>query len=258
MTQKEMILTAEAEYPADIYADCVRGKGYAALYFDESKDLWDGNHAVLYPAEIDDLEKTLLEIKAFYHGRQQEAAVFHPLADEYYHYFEENRGVIERCGYEITLNEDYRFMTLTGENTIKRRGNVEIRLLDGWDDRLATDIILPSGEPWELASTKKFAQGSKEHNFLFAGFVGEKAVVYSHIYKSKRFDCVHFCYILCAKDERGKGYGSEMISHIADFCREKGFNNCYQWAGPSEKIVRRAGFCDVFTARSGRINAKLG
>jgi len=164
--------------------------------------------------------------------------------------------MIEQHGYEISLFPDYRFITLTGPNTIKRNGLLDIRLLDGWDDRIGSDIILPSGEYWELESTKEFASRSGNYNFLFAGFAGEKAVAYACIHKSRRFDCVGFNYILCAPEHRGLGYASELFSYIVDFCREQGFNNCAQWAGPSERIVRRAGFCDAFTARCGRINAK--
>jgi len=255
MTLKEMMLAEYAEYPGDIYADRWQGEGYTAFYFDESKDLWEGNHAIVYPDKIKNLEHVLEEVREFYAARQKEAAIFHPLADEHYHYFEENRDVIERCGYELLLFDDYRFLALTGENTIQRSGSIEVRLLDGWDDRIASDIILPSGEPWELASTKKAA--SKENSFLFAGFEGERAVVYSLIHKSRRFDCVHFDYILCAKACRGRGYAGELLSFMADFCRENGLHNCFHWAGPSERIVRRVGFEDIFTARAGRINAKL-
>ena len=255
MTQKEMIITEEAEYPSDTFADCVKGDGYTAFYFDECKDLWEGNHAIIYPEKIKNLKDVLDEVKEFYAEKQKEAAIFHPLDDEYYHYFEENKDIIAKCGYEITLNDDYRFLTLSGDNAISRSDLIEIKLLDGWDDRIGNEIILPSGEYYELESTKKFA--SKKDNFLFAGFLNDKAVVYSIIHKSRRFDCVRFDYILCAKDHRGKGYGSELVSYIVDFCRNKGFNNCFHWAGPSESIVRKAGFCDVFTARSGRINAKL-
>ena len=253
MTQKEIILKEEAEYPAYTFADCVRNDEYTAFYFDESKDLWEGNHAIIYPEKIKDLRKVLVEVKDFYGKRQKEAAIFHPLANEYYHYFEGNRDIIKECGYEITLNDDYRFMTLSGINTIKRKNLLEIRLLDDWDDRIGNDIILPCGEYWELESTKKFA-AKNQNNVLFAGFVNNKAVIYSIIHKSYNYDCVRFDYILCAKEHRGKGYGSEMISYITDFCREQKFNNCFM-EGPSENICRKAGFCEAFTARSGRINA---
>jgi len=255
MTLKEMLLAEEAEYPGDTIADRHLGDGYTAFYSDENKELWDANHAIIYPDKIKDLGRVLEEIKEFYAARQKEAAIFHPLADEHYHYFEENRDVIERCGYELSLFDDYRFLALTGENTIKRQGLIEIKLLSGWDDRIANDIILPSGEPWELASTKKLA--SKKNCLLFVGFKGEKAVVYSWLHKSLRFNCVGCGYILTAKDCRGKGYASELLSYMVDFCRENGLNNCFHWAGPSERIVRRAGFEDIFTARCGRINAKL-
>lgn len=255
MTLKEMLLTEEAEYPSDTLAGCVNGEGYTAFYFDESKELWEGNHAIIYPGKIKNLEKTLLEVKGFYAKKQKEAAIFHPLADKYYHYFENNKDIIKRCGYEITLNDDYRFLILSGKNMIKRNNSIEIKLLDSWDDRIGNDIIIPSGEKYELESTKKFA--SIKGNYLFAGYINEKAVVYTTIHKSRRFDCVRFDYILCAKDSRGKGYGSELLSYVVDFCRNEGLNNCFHWAGPSESIVRKAGFCDIFTARSGRINAKL-
>ena len=257
MTTKEIILSEEAEYVSDTFADCIKGEGYTAFYFDKCKELWEGNHAVIYPDKIKDLSKILIEIRKFYAERQKEAAIFHPLAEEHYNYFEENKAIIEQCGYEITLNEDYKFMTLTGENSIRRSNFLDIKLLKHWDERIATDIILPSEEYWELESTKEFVSRSNENNLLFVGYIGRKAVVYSIIHKSHKYDCVRFDYILCAKDHQGNGYGSEMISYITDYCRMKGYNNCYQWAGPSESIVRKAGFRDIFTARSGRINAKL-
>ena len=255
MTLKEMMLIEEAEHPSDTFADCVKGEGYTAFYFDECKELWGGNHAIIYPDKIKNLAHTLEEVKEFYAQRQKEAAIFHPLAEEHYHYFEENKDIIEACGYELKLFDDYRFLALTGENMIKRGGLIEIRLLDRWDDRIGNDIIIPCGERHELASTKKSV--AKKGNFLFAGYVKEKAVVYCHIHKSRRFDCVRCDYILCAKDQRGKGYGGEMMSYVADYCRGNGLNNVFHWAGPSESIVRKVGFCDVFTARAGRINAAL-
>ena len=260
---KEMILAEEAEYPSAIFADSLSGDGYTAFYFDESdecKELHEGNHAIIYPDKIKNLGKILDEIKELYAEKHIEAAIFHPLGDEYYNYFNDNRAVIEKCGYEITLESDYQFMTLSGENTInaiKKNNSLDIKLLDSWDNRIASDIILPCGERHELESTKKFASlVPKGNNFLFVGFVGEKAVVYSTIHKSKKYDCVRFDYILCSEEYRGKGYGSEMVSYIVDFCHERGYNNCFQWSGPSDKIVRRAGFCDAFTARSGRMNIK--
>jgi len=258
MTQKEMILLEEAEYVSDTFADCFIGDGYTAFYFDECKELHDGNHAIIYPEKIKDLGKVLDEVSEFYAKRQNEAAIFHPFGDEYYHYFEENRAIIENCGWEISLFDDYKVMAISGENKIKRKNLLDIKLLDDWDERIANDIILPSGEYWELESTKKFASDKKKNknNMLFVGYIGEKAVIYSIIHKSYKYDCVRFDFILCSKEHRGKGYGSELISYITDFCREQKFNNCFDWAGPSENICRKAGFCDIFTARSGRINFK--
>ena len=257
MTQKEIILAEEAEYVSETFADCIKAEEYTLFYFDKCKELWEGNHAIIYPNKIKDLSNVLVEIKDFYAKQQKEAAIFHPMADEYYHYFEENKEIIEKCGYEITLNDDYKFMTLIGENKIDPSNLLDIKLLEHWDERIATDIILQSEEYWELESTKVFSSRKNENNLLFVGYIGDKAIIYSIIHKSYNYDCVRFNYILCAKNHQGKGYGSEMISHITNFCRNKGYSNCYQWAGPSESIVRKAGFLDVFTARSGRINAKL-
>ena len=267
MTQKEIILAEEAESPDSTFADSIRTEEYTAFYFEKCIELHEGNHAIIYPDKITNLAKVLDEIRDIYAKINRKAAIFHPLDEKYYNYFEENRNIIEKCGWEITLNEDYQFMTLSGENTIKRKNSIDyldIRLLDKWDERIGTDIIIPSEEYWELESTKKFADNilnkNKKNNFLFVGYINEngreKAVIYSTIHKSYKYDCVGFNYILCSKDYRGRGYGSEMISYIADFCRDNNFNNCFQWAGPSEHIVRRAGFRDIFKARSGRINLK--
>lgn len=259
MTQKEIILSEEAEYPDTTFSDSIRTDEYTAFYFEKCIDLHEGNHAIIYPEKIKNLEKALDEINGIYAKINRKAAIFHPLCsagDKYYNYFEENRNIIEKCGWEITLNDDYKFMTLSDKNKIKRNNFLDIKLLDDWDEKIADDIILPSGENYELESTKKFASQKKKNNLLFVGYIGNKAIIYSIIHKSCRWDCVRFDYILCAEEQRGKGYGSEMVSYIVDFCKKQKFNNCFQWAGPSENIVRKAGFCDVFTARSGRVNAK--
>ena len=256
MTQKEMLLYEEAHYPSDTFADCVKGDGFTAFYFDENKDYRDGNHAIIYPEQITDLCGVLDEVREFYAQRNSEAAIYHPLADEYYHCFEENRELIEQCGYEITLFDDSQFMILTGENTIKRKNQLDIRLLGGWDDRIASDIILPCEVPWEIEQTKKFA--SRKDNYIFAGFIDDNAVIYATLHKSRNYDCVRFDYILCAKQHRGKGYGGELMSYIADYCTENMLKGCFlvPESPYSEKIARKVGFTNAFTARAGVINTK--
>ncbi len=251
MTIKEKILAEETEYPSN-FSEIINGNGYTAYYFTENKELHEGNHAVIYPDKIKDLKYVLSEIKKIYSEMGIKASVYHPFGDKHYNYFNENKEIIKECGYEITLDEDYRFLILSGDNKIIRNKSLDIKLLNCWDESIENDIIIPSGEYWELESTKKFT--TEKNSFLFSGYIGNKAVVYSVIHKSKKYDCVRFDYILCANQYRGKGYGSELISYIVDFCGENGFNNCFQLAGPSENIVRKAGFRDSFTAKAGRIN----
>ena len=71
MTLKEMLLTAEEEAPGDIYADSYHGDGYTAFYFDENKELWEGNHAIIYPGQIRDLSRVLDEIREAIAGNNQ-------------------------------------------------------------------------------------------------------------------------------------------------------------------------------------------
>lgn len=117
-----------------------------------------------------------------------------------------------------------------------------------WDKHVATDILIPSGEPWEVEVTRK--RIANEGAYLFVGYLGNKAVAYSDIHISKNGN-TRFDYIVTAKDERGHGYASELLSFMVEYCKDHKLPVCWQWAGPSEHICYRAGFREMFTMEAG-------
>ena len=221
-------------------------KEYGILfYMADNKDSYDGNHACIYPEKITNLGAVLDDITAFYRGLGCRASIYHPFEKDY---FQENEVMLHTHGYTYTPEEDHRVMLLTEENQINAPKWLDIRVLNRWDERVATDILIPSGEPWEVDVTKKRAE--QDGAYLFVGYLGKEAVVYTDIHKSV-YGNTRFDYIVTAKNHRGKGYASELLSFVVEYCNEHDFPICWQWAGPSEHICYQAGFREAFTMEAG-------
>ena len=222
-------------------------KPYGILYYmEDNKESYDGNHACLYPEKITDLGAVLEEITAFYAACGiHRPSIYHPYEKGY---FEKHKEILEAHGYTHVSKPDHRVMLLTAENVIKPANRLEITVSTAWDERVATDILIPSGEPWEIEVTKKRLQ--QDGTYLFVGAVDGKAVVYTDIHISRHGN-TRYDYIVTAKEHRGKGYAGELLSYVVEYCKAHNFPMCWQWAGPSEHICYRAGFREAFTMEAG-------
>ena len=241
---EDSIRREENEFPKR-FASYVE-KDYGILfYMENNKDSYDGNHACIYPDKINDLGAVLDDIAAFYGKMGMQASIYHPFVSDY---FKDNEAILNAHGFSYTPEEDHRVMVLTGENQIDTPKRLDIRLLREWDERIATDILIPSGEPWEVEVTRKRME--QEGSYLFVGYLEDKAVVYTDFHKSD-YGNTRFDYIVTAKEHRGKGYAGELLSFVVEYCKKGEFPICWQWAGPSEHICYRAGFREVFSMEGG-------
>lgn len=221
-------------------------KEYGILfYMPDNKDSYDGNHVCIYPERITELGTVLDDISAFYRKLGIRASIYHPFEKNY---FKDNLEKLNAHGYRFTPEDDHRVMLLTAQNSIDTPKRLDIRVLDSWDERVASDILIPSGEPWETEVTRK--RIGQEGAYLFVGYIDGKAVVYSDIHKSEHGN-TRFDYIVTANEHRGKGYASELLSFMAEYCKNNDFPICWQWAGPSEHICYKAGFREAFTIEAG-------
>lgn len=221
-------------------------KEYGILYYmSDNCDSYDGNHACIFPERINDLGKVLDDIRLFYQKMGIKASIYHPYLKGY---FAENVGLLNKHGYTYFPKPNHRVMLLSDENSIDNAGHLDIELLADWDERVADDILIPSGEPWEIDVTKK--RLSNNNTYLFIGSICGKAVVYTDIHISKHGN-TRFDYIVTNKYHRGKGYGSELLSYVVEYCKYNKFPTCWQWAGPSERICYNAGFREAFTMEAG-------
>lgn len=240
----EAIKQEEIEFPKR-FASYVE-KGYGILYYMENnKDSYDGNHACIYPHKITNLGEVLDDIKEFYGRLDIRASIYHPFRKDY---FKSNECILKAHGYTYTPEEDHRVMLLTEENQIITPKRLSVRVLNEWDEHVASDILIPSGEPWEVDVTRKRIE--KEGAFLFVGYLNGKAVVYTDIHQSEHNN-TRFDYIVTAREHRGNGYASELLSFVTDYCRDKNFPICWQWAGPSEHICYLSGFREAFAMEAG-------
>lgn len=240
----------EIDFPSR-FASSVKKDWGVMFYMEDNKTSYDGNHACIYPDKITELGAVLDEIAAFYAGKGIRASVWHPYVKDY---FRDNLHVLTAHGYSYTPVPDRRVMLLKAENRIKSERRLDIRVLTEWDERVATDILIPCGEPWEIDVTKR----RMEHDgaYLFVGYLDGKAVVYSDIHISSHGN-TRFDYIVTAPAYRGKGYASELLSFMVEYCKANRFPTCWQWAGPSERICYAAGFRECFTMEAGYATAQI-
>ena len=234
----------EQEFPRR-FASCEE-KPYGLLFYMENNhDSYDGNHAVIYPERINDLGSVLDDITAFYAAKGIRASIYHPYVPGY---FKNHEAVLSAHGYTYTEEADHRVMLLTDENTIHSPKRMEIRVVNGWDQRVADDILIPSGEPWEVEVTQKRA--GQKGAYLFVGYMDNRAVAYTDIHVSE-YGNTRFDYIVTAMNARGNGYASELLGFVVEYCKAHCLPNCWQWAGPSEHICYKAGFREAFTMEAG-------
>ncbi len=186
------------------------------------------------------------DITAFYKRLGMRASIYHPFEKDY---FRNNEAILET----YTAEADHRVMLLTAENQIESMKRLDIKVLYKWDERVATDILIPSGEPWEVDVTKKRME--QKGTYLFVGYLDGKAVVYSDIHKSEHGN-TRFDYIVTAKEHRGKCYASELLSFVVEYCKKHNFAVYWQWAGPSEHICYKAGFREAFTMEAGYASSR--
>ena len=234
----------EIDFPK-LFASYVEKEYGIIFYMENNKDSYDGNHACIYPHKITDLGAVLDDIKEFYQKLGIRASIYHPYEKDY---FRNNEDILKAHGYTYTPEDDHRVMLLTEKSRIITPKRLDIRILTEWDERVATDILIPCGEPWEVEVTRRRIE--KENTCLFVGYLDGKAVVYTDIHQSEHGN-TRFDYIVTAKEHRGNGYASELLHFVTDYCRENKFPICWQWAGPSEHICYLAGFREAFTMEAG-------
>lgn len=244
MTNRESIMLEEAEFPAR-FAQCERTSFGVMYHMDDNHDSYDGNHAFLYPERTKDLGAALDEIASFYTARGINPSLYHPHEEGY---FERNREALISHGFSDISVENHRVMLLTDENRLPASNRLDIRLISEWDERIATDILIPSGEPWEVLPTKRAFD--KAGSLVYVGYIGSRAAVYTNIHVSRHGN-TRFDYIVAAKELRGQGCASELLSYVVTDCKRRGLPLCWQWAGPSESICVKAGFREAFTIPGG-------
>lgn len=247
MNIKESILKEESEFPK-LFADCTERDYGLLFYMENNKDSHDGNHAFIYPEKIVNLGEVLDEITAFYESKGIIPAIYHPHRENY---FSDNRFIMESHGYAVTDEEPHRVMILSDEDEIVTEKCLDIKLLNKWDNRIASDILLPSGEPWEIEPLKNSID--KDHSYVFVGYHNNKAIAFTNIHVSK-YGNTRYDYIVTSKEQRGKGYASELLSFVVEYCKNHNLPVCWQCAGPSEHICYKAGFREAFSIPAGYAN----
>jgi GNAT superfamily N-acetyltransferase len=230
-------------------------KDFGILFYNErNKDSYDSNHALIYKNKITDLGSVLNLITEFYTSRNINPNIYQAVEDE--GYFKENEALFNKYGYSAWIEGPNNFMVLSAENNIESNKQLDIKLVTEWDERIATDIFIPSNESYEIEVIKN-SMDCKEYRF-FIGYKEGKAVAATYFHLSE-YDCCRFDYIIISKDYRNKGYARELLSYVTDFCRTNDFKNCFQWPAhkTSERICYEAGFRHLFSAEAGRASYNL-
>ncbi len=230
-------------------------RDFGILFYNEnSRNSYDSNHALIYKNKITDLGSVLDFITEFYTKMNIRPNIYQAAIDE--GYFKENEAIFNKHGYSVWTEGPNNFMILTAENNIKNSNQLEIKLVTEWDERIATDICIPSNESHEIEVIKNSISNTSYR--VFVGYKESKAIAITYFHVSQ-YDCCRFDYIIISKDYRNKGYARELLSYVTDFCRENNMKNCFQWPAhkTSERICYEAGFRHLFFAEAGRASYNM-
>jgi len=225
-------------------------KDFGILFYNENnKNSYDSNHALIYKNKIKDLGSVLEFITEFYNRMNISPSIYQAVEDE--GYFKKNIVIFEKHGYSVWSECPYNFMLLTDDNNIKCDNQLDIQLITVWDERIETDICIPSNEMHEIEVIRKSI--ICENHWVFIGYTEGKAVAITYFHVSE-YDCCRFDYIIISKDYRKKGFARELLSYVVDYCNENNIKNCFQWPAheSSERICYEAGFRHLFSAEVGR------
>ena len=253
MDIRHNILNEEQYFP-EMFAS-FEEREYGVLYYNEkNKESHDSNHAVLHPEKILDFEKTIIDIKKFYKSKHIVPIIYQPFSRGY---FSGYRRALEANGYEIRHDGLCGFMVLAEPNTIKAQRSLDITRLTAWDERIASDVYIPSNEEYEIERERDSIK--KSQYYLFAGYQRETLAALLSLHTSPKNRCTRFDYIIVSKEHRGKNYGQEMLGYAVDYARENGFENCYQWPANShsEYLCVKAGFRKLFEEESAQAVCRI-
>jgi len=223
---------------------------YGILFYNtKAPDSYDSNHAVIYKEKVTDLSLVLQEIISFYLNQCLLPTIYQATGD--INYFIDNKDVLEANGYSVCEEGPLEFMLLSEKNQIIPSTRLIIECITEWDERIANDILIPSGEPWEIEVVKNNVLSSKHK--VFVAYTENKAVAVTYIHVSE-IGCCRFDYIIVAKEYRKNGYARELLSHVTNYCRDNNLANCYQWPAneTSKQVCLDAGFRMLFTETTAR------
>jgi len=251
--QKNIILREEAEFPR-LFAHA-HETDYGVLFHQQSNaDCNDANHAILCPQKISNLGAVLDDIRDFYLTKGLVPLIYPPYVPGY---IEENHVVFAQHGWKFVLYdneyEESRMMVLTEPSVINVPRRLEIRRLHEWDNNIAAAFGKQPNEPYLQVNRDCLRH---ENFYCFVGYLNGVPVTHTSLYVSP-LGCTHFLDFETAEQQRGQGYGREIIHFVTEFCRVQGFPLCYQWPAnaTSERITTEAGFRVVFTC-PGNVRAE--
>ncbi len=225
-------------------------KDYGVLFFNEqNKESYDSNHALLYESKVVDLDRTLHEITKFYKGKGIKPSIYQATGDK--DFFMENKELFKKNNYDVWTKEELDFMVLTEANCITSSLELDIKMISEWDERIATDICIPCNEEYEIQVIKDSIKSKEE--IVFVGYKENRAVAITYFHLS-RYNVCRFDYILVNPDERGKGYGKDMVHHIVEYCKKNHIPSPYAWPAHeiSASILYKAGFRPLFNVDVAR------
>lgn len=242
----EKMYLEEDQFPRQ-FASC-ETRSYGVLFYnEENKDSFDSNHAVLYRAQITDLDAVLCEVVAFYRGKGIPPTLYQSIREE--GYFDENRDTLAAHGFAC-WTEPQSFMVLSGENTIRPNPQITVQKAETWDAAYGTEIFEKAGEPWEIGVVKR----ALEHpdTLFFVARRQGRPVGMLHAHHTDGVCRVN--YLLVAPEHRNVGAGRALIGRFVEYCRANRIRNCYLWPDgeTAERIYYEAGFRTLETKQAGR------
>jgi len=155
----------------------------------------------------------LIDIRNFYLEKGLEPRIYNPFSDGY---FEENKSTFEECGFTIQKYGFIKYMLLTEQNQINVKGNLTIKRIIDWDNRIAEDIYALDDDTFTPIVIMNSLMD--KDFYCFVGYMSNKAVTIASVYYSK-YGCARLDNVETAQTHRRRGYSRKLISYIVDYHR---------------------------------------
>ncbi|MBO9130745.1 GNAT family N-acetyltransferase [Bacillus sp. 165] len=228
----DKIIECEKNFP-EIQSKVIE-KPYGKIFYDKNNPLsYDSNHAVIN--EGADFAFAVEDVINFYKALDLTPRVYT---------FTKNKNAVGQYlkskGFNQSI-EEICFFVQKNKHLIDTAKTIDVKRINCMDEEIY-ELYSSDEEQGEWGYKALMQCMGKENFYLFGGYKGRNLVCTASLYK--QHDISRINDVFTKKDERGKGYGSQLINFITDFNHKtlKTISYLYATNPNAISVYKKAGY----------------